>query len=69
MNAMAESNDACPRCGQPFRCGVDDAGPCPCTTITLDAAALAELNRTYHGCLCLRCLAALAPAPAGPASA
>jgi hypothetical protein len=62
----AESNTACPRCGQAFRCGVGDAGPCPCTQLEFDGPTLAELNRQYSGCLCLRCLAELAPAPTMP---
>lgn len=53
--------DRCPRCGGAFHCGVDDAQPCPCTTIKLDGATLAALERQYRGCLCLRCLAELAP--------
>lgn len=64
MNEAATPNTNCPRCGQPFRCGVDDAGPCPCTTIALEAPALAALNREYRGCLCLSCLAQIAAAPA-----
>jgi hypothetical protein len=55
-----QANADCPRCGAPFRCGVADAGPCPCTTLALDAATRAEANRRWHGCLCLRCLAELA---------
>lgn len=63
MSPTGACNTACPRCGQAFRCGVDDAAPCPCTRLELDAATLAELNREYRGCLCPRCLAELA-APA-----
>jgi hypothetical protein len=62
------SDGTCPRCGEPFRCGIDDAGPCPCTTLKLDAATLAEANRRWHGCLCLRCLGELAALPAGRAA-
>jgi len=51
--------DRCPRCAAAFHCGADDDRPCPCTTIKLDAAALADLRQRYSGCLCLRCLAAL----------
>ena len=53
------ADDRCPRCGSAFHCGIDDDAPCPCTTIKLDAAALADLRHRYSGCLCLRCLAAL----------
>jgi hypothetical protein len=56
--AAAESR--CERCGGRFHCGANDAAPCACTTITLDAATLARLRATYEGCLCLRCLAELA---------
>ena len=52
--------DVCPRCGGAFLCGVNDAVPCACTTVTLSAATLAELRSNYASCLCLRCLAALA---------
>jgi hypothetical protein len=51
--------DRCPRCGGAFRCGVNGAAPCPCTTITLSAAQRADLRQRYSGCLCLRCLAEL----------
>ncbi|MBS0449620.1 MAG: cysteine-rich CWC family protein [Proteobacteria bacterium] len=54
------ANAACARCGAAFRCGMDDAAPCPCTRIALDARTLAELRDRYVGCLCGRCLAALA---------
>jgi hypothetical protein len=50
----------CPRCGQPFRCGIADAAPCACTTVKLDAALLAALRQRFSGCLCLPCLQALA---------
>lgn len=60
MAAMtAMSDDTCPRCGGNFHCGVADAEPCACTTLSLDADTLARLRRTYSGCLCLRCLQAL----------
>lgn len=54
--------DRCPRCGGPFHCGAQDPGPCPCTTVPLDAAQLEALRRQYTGCLCLRCLHELAGA-------
>ena len=52
-------DDRCPRCGGGFHCGVNDAAPCPCTTVTLDAATQAALRERYDGCLCLRCLQVL----------
>ena len=52
--------DRCPRCGGAFRCGIGDAGPCACTGIRLDADLQQRLRERYTGCLCLRCLAALA---------
>ena len=60
--------DTCPRCGGAFHCGANDAAPCACTTIRLDAATLAGLRERYTACLCLRCLAELATAKekAGP---
>ena len=64
MNAT----DLCPRCGGGFRCGVNEAEPCACTTVTLDEKGLAELRERYASCLCLRCLAEVAAAKeeAGP---
>jgi len=52
--------DRCPRCGGTFHCGMNDAGPCACSRLTLQASHLAALRRTYAGCLCLRCLEAVA---------
>ena len=54
------ATDLCPRCGGGFHCGVDDAEPCACTTVTLDANRLADLRQRYTSCLCLRCLVELA---------
>lgn len=53
-------DDRCPRCGGGFHCGVSDAGPCACTTVTLGAELQAQLRRRWSGCLCVGCLAALA---------
>lgn len=53
-------DDRCPRCGGGFHCGVADAGPCACTTLTLDAGLQVALRTRYAGCLCLACLQALA---------
>ena len=54
--------DRCPRCGAAFHCGANDAAPCACTMVTLDAATLAALRERYTGCLCLACLRELAVA-------
>ena len=43
----AEASDRCPRCGGGFHCGANDAAPCACTALQLDAAALAELRARY----------------------
>lgn len=63
---LPEASDRCPRCGGGFHCGVNDAGPCACTTVTLSAALQATLRTQYAGCLCLRCLAELAAADTSP---
>jgi len=55
--------DRCPRCGDGFHCGFADAAPCPCSTLKLDAPTLTRLRERYRGCLCLRCLAAIAADP------
>jgi hypothetical protein len=52
-----DDNARCGRCGAPFHCGVRDASPCACATVTLTAAALAELRQRFRGCLCPCCLA------------
>jgi ribosomal protein L34E len=52
------SNSTCPRCGQPFRCGVNDA-LCHCMAHTLSKALRERLSREYTGCLCGPCLTAL----------
>ena len=63
----------CPRCGGEFHCGVHDASPCACSRLTLQASHLAALRSAYAGCLCVRCLEAVAagqgvgPAPRSPA--
>ncbi len=60
--------DRCARCGHAFHCGMADEGPCACTGVTLNAATLADLRQRYSGCLCLRCLQAMATrAPVSPA--
>lgn len=57
-----DANGRCPRCGGPFHCGVNDTGPCACTTLSLPPALLARLAQDYAGCLCLGCLHSLAAA-------
>jgi hypothetical protein len=52
--------DRCPRCGGAFHCGIGDPGPCACTAITLSAALQQQLRAQFQGCLCQRCLQALA---------
>jgi len=56
MDIDPADDDRCPRCGGAFHCGVNDAGPCACTGVTLDAATLAALRASFNVCLCLRCL-------------
>jgi hypothetical protein len=59
--------DRCPRCGGNFRCGIGDAGACPCTAISLSAALQQQLRAQFSGCLCLPCLQVLAAgAPIDP---
>jgi hypothetical protein len=67
--AAGPAADRCPRCGGGFHCGRDDSGPCACSGVRLDAATLAALRSRYAGCLCLRCLQAIAKAApvGGPA--
>jgi hypothetical protein len=55
-------NASCARSGGPFRCGIDDPGPCVCTTLQVPPALLAQLEQRYTGCLCLPCLQTLAAA-------
>ena len=68
-----EARHHCPRCGDGFRCGMHDASPCACSRLTLQASHLAALRSVYAGCLCMRCLAAVAagqdvgPVPPTPA--
>lgn len=65
-------DDRCPRCGGAFHCGANDAAPCACATIALDAATLVALRVRYAGCLCLTCLREIqraAPERADPPSA
>jgi hypothetical protein len=59
----------CPRCGDPFACGVgaDRATPCFCASYQLGADRLAELRARWSDCLCAACLATLAQDPEQPA--
>ena len=63
---MADAESRCPRCGGSFHCGVNDALPCACTTLRIDAATLTELRTQYQGCLCLRCLREVAAEKSHP---
>jgi Cysteine-rich CWC len=65
MRAAALDNpaDTCPRCAASFHCGVNDAGPCACTTLTLTPELQAQLQQRFSGCLCLACLRELAQNP------
>ncbi len=70
MTGAAPAPERCPRCGAAFACGAAGAAPCPCTAVRLDAATLAALRARYTGCLCLRCLHAIAAgADVGPPAA
>ncbi len=64
---MKDVDARCPRCGGAFHCGARDAAPCACTTVKLAPQTLAALRAQYSGCLCLRCLQALAQAEAAGA--
>ncbi len=64
---MNEAEARCPRCGGAFHCGARDPAPCACTTVKLDERTLAALRSQYAGCLCLRCLQALARGEAAEA--
>jgi hypothetical protein len=64
-----DASDRCPRCAGSFHCGMNDAAPCACAGVLLDAALQQRLRKRYTGCLCLRCLRSLAAGPApGPSS-
>ena len=71
MSAAAmDTTASCARCGGAFHCGADDPQPCACTQIKIEPETLARLRQTYQGCLCRRCLAALAAGePLGPVTA
>jgi hypothetical protein len=48
-------NEDCPRCGQPFRCGVND-GHCACFGLEIGAALRQRIASEYSTCLCVSCL-------------
>jgi hypothetical protein len=60
---------SCPRCGQAFRCGIDDPVPCACTGVRLGVEQLVAIRASFDDCLCVACLSSIAAgaAPAGPA--
>jgi ribosomal protein L34E len=58
--AAAPLPDRCPRCGQAFHCGVQDAAPCACSRLQLTTQQLAALRAAYSTCLCMACLQAVA---------
>nr|WP_316643225.1 cysteine-rich CWC family protein [uncultured Roseateles sp.] len=53
--APVSSNSACPRCGQPFHCGVADAR-CDCFDLQLTPGLRQQLAQQYSSCLCVSCL-------------
>ena len=61
--AAPAAANRCPHCGAEFHCGVNDAGPCACSTVPLSAAQRAGLRQRYGSCLCLACLASLPALP------
>lgn len=58
MATPAGTASTCPRCSEPFGCGVA-SGACWCAGVTLDDAVRADFARFYDGCLCPTCLHAL----------
>jgi len=48
-------DDRCPRCGQPFHCGAQEAH-CDCFELKLGEALRQQLARQYSRCLCIACL-------------
>jgi hypothetical protein len=55
----------CPRCTQPFECGID-TGDCWCREVTLNDTTRASFAQFYDGCLCRDCLTAMEDRPAAP---
>jgi hypothetical protein len=56
---------ACPRCGEPFGCGID-TGDCWCAQVTLNPTTRAAFAEYYDGCLCRDCLTAMEDRPPTP---
>ena len=55
----------CPRCANPFECGVDTGG-CWCKDVVLDNTTRAAFAEYYDGCLCRDCLTAMQGRPPTP---
>lgn len=56
MSSQPSSDySACPRCGQPFHCGVADAR-CDCFEVQLTPGLREQLAAQYSSCLCVSCL-------------
>lgn len=49
----------CPRCGEPFSCGVGAIGNCPCSGIVLTERQRAYIRAQFADCLCVTCLKAM----------
>lgn len=64
MTEALPPNERCARCGGDFRCGLNDEGPCACTSLVLPPQLLAQLQQQFTGCLCLACLRQLQTAEA-----
>lgn len=60
---MNRLDDRCPRCGNAFHCGAQDAH-CDCFDLKLGPELRERLSRQYEGCLCIRCLKELQAANA-----
>ncbi len=50
------SQQACPRCHQPFVCKATDIGVCQCMAISLTKEQSTFINQQYATCLCINCL-------------
>jgi hypothetical protein len=56
MSSMSPA--VCPRCSEPFECGVQ-TGACWCKDVKLDAKTRNAFAQYYDGCLCPECLTML----------
>jgi hypothetical protein len=63
--SLTQIDSTCPRCGQAFHCGVNDAAPCACGGIELTGDTLRLLRERYTACLCLACLHEISSMPPG----